>query len=194
MFIETLRSASVARIITLSFAVMLTVGLIFVVTDTLVGHEADEELVSQKDAALEILCELPDDQKKHISWGYVGAYRTSPGKTNSRIAFWQDDYDRFLSKAPDAAIVDFATIFTNENVVAVVRQLIEGKKSVADLSDAIGISEDDVEEAVKLLIDSQLAAQTEDNRIEPKNDVGSFFLNFVSMTTVHLGHIKTKDK
>lgn len=194
MFIATLRRWRIARFITLSFAVTLTLGLIFVVTNTLVGHEADEELVSQKNAALKILCKIPDDQRKHISWGYVGAYRTSPGKTNSRIAFWQDDYDRFLSKAPDAAIVDFATIFTDENVVAVVRQLVAGKKSVADLSDAIGISEDDVEEAIKLLIDSQLAARTEDNRIEPKNDVGSFFLNFVSMTTVHLEHIKSEDK
>ncbi len=126
--------------------------------------------------------------------GYVGAYRTSPGKTNSRIAFWQDDYDRFLSKAPDTAIVDFATIFTNENVVAVVRQLVGGKKSIVDLSEAIGISEDEIREAVKLLIDSQLASWTEDNRIEPKNDVGSFFLNFVSMTTVHLGHIKSEER
>ncbi len=194
MLIKTLIRGHFARYITLFFAVTLTIGLIFVVTNTLVGHEADEELVSQKDAALEVLCELPDDQKKHISWGYVGAYRTSPGRTNSRIAFWQDDYDRFLSKAPDAAIVDFATIFTNKNVVAVVRQLVEGKKSIADLSEVIGVSEGEIEEAVKALIDSQLAARTEDNRIEPKNDVGSFFLNFVSMTTVHLGHIKSEDR
>lgn len=194
MFIETLRRWRIARFITLSFAIMLTLGLIFVLTNTLVGHEADEDLVSQKNAALKILCELPDDQRKHISWGYVGAYRTSPGKTNSRIAFWQDDYDRFLSKVPDIAIVDFATIFTNENVVAVVRQLVGGNKSIADLSETIGISEDEIREAVKTLIDSQLAARTEDNRIEPKNDVSSFFLNFVSMTTVHLGHIKSEER
>ncbi len=194
MFIETLRRVRFAHKITLFFAVTLTIGLLFVATNTLVGDEADEELVSDKNAALKKLCELPDDQKKHISWGYVGAYRTSSNKTNSRIAFWQDDYDRFLSKAPDAAIVDFATIFTNENVVAVVRQLVEGKKSVAELSEVIGITEDEIEEAIKSLIDSQLAARTDDNRIEPKNDVGSFFLNFVSMTTVHLGHIKSEDR
>lgn len=192
MFIETLRRWRIDRFITLSFAVMLTLGLIFVLTNTLVGHEADEELVSQKNAALKKLCELPDDNRKHISWGYVGAYRTSSSGTNSRIAFWQDDYDRFLSKAPDADIVNFAMIFTNQNVVAVVRQLVEGKKTEAELSESTGITEDEIVKAVQLLIDSKLAARTKDNRIEPKNDVGSFFLNFVSMTTVHLGNIKPK--
>lgn len=194
MSFKDLKNTRITRLFTFFFAAILTMGLLFAVTNTLVGHEADEELVSQKNDALKKLCELPDDQKKRISWGYVGAYRTAPGKTNSRIAFWQDDYDRFLSKAPDADIVNFATIFTDQNVVAVVRQLVEGKKSITELSDSIKISEDDVEKAVTTLIDSKLAARTDDNRIEPKNDVGSFFLNFVSMTTVHLGHTKSEDR
>ena len=42
-------------------------------------------------------------------------------------------------------------------------------------------------------MEATLVARTEDNRIEPKNDVVSFFLNFVSMTIVHLGHIKPKN-
>ncbi len=69
MYIGTLRRWRITRFITLSFAVMLTIGLIFVVPNTLVGHEADGELVSQKNVVLKILCELPDDQRKHISWG-----------------------------------------------------------------------------------------------------------------------------
>ena len=36
-----------------------------------------------------------------------------------------------------------------------------------------------------------LVVRTEDNLITPHNDAISFFLNFVSMTTVHLGHIKS---
>ncbi len=192
MSIKTFTRICTTRLITFSIAITVTIGLLLVVTNTLVGHETDEELVSQKNAALKKLCELPDDNKKHISWGYVGAYRTSSNRTNSRIAFWQDDYDRFLSKVPDADIVNFATIFTNQNVVAVVRQLVEGKKTEAELSESTGITEAEIEIAVQLLIDSKLAARTKDNRIEPKNDVGSFFLNFVSMTTVHLGNIKPK--
>lgn len=192
MFIKVAKHGQFARLITFSFAVTLTVGLLFAVTNTLVGHESDEELVSEKNEALKKLCELPDDKKKHISWGYVGAYRTSSNTTNSRIAFWQDDYDRFLSKAQDADIVSFATIFTDQTVVAVVRQLVEGKKSVSELSEATEMAEDEIEKSVQSLIDSKLAARTKDNRIEPKNDVGSFFLNFVSMTTVHLGNIKPK--
>lgn len=191
MSIKTSTRIRTTRLITFSIAIALTIGLFLVGTNTLVGHEADEELVSEKNAALKKLCELPDDNRKHISWGYVGAYRTSSSKTNTRIAFWQDDYDRFLSKAPDADIVNLATIFTNQNVVAVVRQLVEGKKTLSELSESTGIAEDEIEKAVQSLIDSKLAARTKDNRIEPKNDVGSFFLNFVSMTTVHLGNIKS---
>ena len=43
------------------------------------------------------------------------------------------------------------------------------------------------------VIDAKLAIHTEDNRIEPKNDAVPFFLHFVSMTIVHLGHIKPKN-
>ena len=128
--------------------------------------------------------------KGEIAWGYVGAYRTAPGKTNSRTAFWRNDLDDFLSKAPDDKIVNLATIFTNPTLVAVLRELVESKKSVADLAKDSDISESEIEKAVTLLIDSQLAARTEDNLIESKNDATSFFLNFVSMTIVHLGHIK----
>ena len=39
-------------------------------------------------------------------------------------------------------------------------------------------------------MDATLVERTEDDLIEPKNDAVSFFLNFVSMTIVHLGHIK----
>ena len=42
--------------------------------------------------------------------------------------------DSFLSSAPDAEIAKLATFFTNPTVVAVLRQLVSGKKSVADLA------------------------------------------------------------
>ena len=144
----------------------------------------------QKGEALQTLCQLPESAERPISWGYVGGYRTAPSKTTSRIAFWSDNVDNFLSKAPDADIVNLANLFTNRTVVAVLRQLVEGKKSVADLVEGCGISESEVEKAVASLMDATLVARTEDNRIEPKNDAVSFFLNFVSMTIVHLGHIK----
>ena len=144
----------------------------------------------QKGEALQTLCQLPESADRPISWGYVGGYRTSPGKTSGRIAFWSDSIDNFLSKAPDADIVNLASLFTNTTVVAVLRQLVEGGKSVADLVEGGSFSENEVEKAVALLMDATLVARTEDDLIEPKNDVISFFLNFVSMTIVHLGHIK----
>ena len=144
----------------------------------------------QKGEALQTLCQLPEGAERPISWGYVGGYRTSPGKTSGRIAFWSDSIDNFLSKAPDADIVNLASLFTNAIVVAVLRQLVEGKKSVEDLVEGCDFSENEVEKAVTSLMDATLVTRTEDNRIEPKNDAVSFFLNFVSMTIVHLGHIK----
>jgi len=145
---------------------------------------------SRKSEALKTLCCLPMGAERPIGWGYVGGYRTSPGKLTGRIAYWLDNIDNFLSKAPDADIVNLARLFTNPTVVAVLRQLVEGKQSVAELARACGLSESEVEKAVALLMGAPLVARTTDNLIEPKNDAISFFLNFVSMTIVHLGHIK----
>ena len=91
----------------------------------------------QRSEALNTLCHLPVDVERQISWGYLGAYGTPPNKTNKRVAFWSDNIDHFLSNAPDADIAEFANIFTNPTVVAVLRQLVDGKKSIADLGGGI---------------------------------------------------------
>ena len=144
----------------------------------------------QRSEALRTICDLPLDAERPISWGYAGGYRPAPGQTRERVAFWSTNIDSFLSKAPDADIVNLANLFTNPIIVAVLRQLVEGKKSVADLAQACNISESEIENAVALLIDETLVARRENNLIESKNDAFSFFLNFVSMTIVHLGHTK----
>lgn len=147
----------------------------------------------QRSEALKTLCQLPISDERQIAWGYVGGYRTSPGSTKARVAFWLSNIDNFLSKAPDADIVNLASLFTNSTVVAILRQLVEGKKSVTDLAKRSGISESEIEKAVALLMDETLVARTADNLIESKNDAFSFFLNFVSMTIVHLGHIRPEN-
>ena len=91
----------------------------------------------QRSEALQTICHLPVEAERQISWGYLGAYGTPPNKINKRIAFWSTDIDSFLSKAPDADLVNFASLFTNPVVVAVLRQLVEGKKSVADLAKGV---------------------------------------------------------
>ena len=147
----------------------------------------------ERSEALQTICHLPVDAERQISWGYLGAYGTPPNKTNKRIAFWSTDLDSFLSKAPNADLVNFASLFTNPTVVAVLRQLVEGKKSVADLAQACNTSESEIEKAVALLMDEILVERTADNFIKPKNDAVSFLLNFVSMTIVHLGHIRPEN-
>ena len=145
----------------------------------------------ERSDALKILCQLPSDAESQISWGYVGGYRTSLGSTKARVAYWTTSVDNFLSKAPDADIVNLASLFTNPTVVAILRQLVDGKKSVADLAKGSGISENEIEKAVALLMNETLVARSEDNLIESKNDAFSFFLNLVSMTIVHLGHTES---
>ena len=152
--------------------------------------ESEESPKDEKSQALKTLCRLHDSDEREISWGYVGGYRTSPSKTTARVAFWGDNLDNFLTKAPDPEIVNLASLFTNPTIIAVLRQLVEGKKSVEDLANDCGISENEIENAVDTLMEATLVARTENDLIEPKNDVVSFFLNFVSMTIVHLGHIK----
>ena len=155
--------------------------------------EFEALLESEKSEALKTLCRLPVSADRPISWGYVGAYRTVPGQMATRIASWSDNIDNFLSQAPDTEIVNLASLFTNPTIIVVLRQLVEGKRSIADLANRCGISESGIEKAVETLMDATLVARTEDNLIEPKNDAVSFFLNFVSMTIVHLGHIKPEN-
>jgi len=155
--------------------------------------ESDAFLAARRNDALETLRRVPYDAERPISWGYVGGYRTSPGKMSGRVAFWSDNIDNFLSKAPDADIVNLASLFTNPTIIAILRQLVEGKRAIADLAKACDVQESEIEKAVETLMDATLVARTEDGLIEPKNDAVSFFLNFVSMTIVHLGHIKPEN-
>ena len=158
-----------------------------------IAAESDAFLASRRNEALETLRRVPYDAERPISWGYVGGYRTSPGKMSGRVAFWSDNIDNFLSKAPDADIVNLASLFTNPTIIAVLRQLVEGKRSVSDLAKGCGLPESEIEKAVETLMDATLVERTENDLIEPKNDAVSFFLNFVSMTIVHLGHIKLEN-
>jgi len=145
----------------------------------------------EKSEALRTLCRLPITTERPISWGYIGGYRTAPGQIRQRMAFWSSSIDNFLSNAPDIEIAEFANLFTNPTVIAVLRQLVEDEKSVADLAQVSGIPESEVKETVETLMKATLVLSTEDNLIKPHNDAVSFFLNFVSMTTVHLGHTKS---
>ena len=141
---------------------------------------------SDKRAALNALLQLSHDAKDPITWCYAGAYRAASGQQSSRGSVWTTSTDKFLSRAPDAEIVKLAKYFTNPTVVAVLRQLVSGKRSVADLANGCGISESEMEETVTLLIDGALVKRTEDDFIEPKNDAVFYFLNFVGMVTVYL--------
>ena len=152
----------------------------------IIADESDAFLDTEKKEAISTLCRFPHNAESPMAWSYGGAYRTPSGKRSTRFSLWTDSIDNFLSRTPDAAIANLASIFANPTVVAVLRQLVEEKKSVTDLANGCGISKGEIEKAVKTLIDAKLAARTEDNLIEPKNDAVFYFLNFVGMTRVHL--------
>ena len=151
-----------------------------------IADESDAFLNAEKREAMSTLCRLPHNAERPITWGYGGGYRTAAGKMSKRISFWSDSIDNFLSRTPDAAIANLASIFANPAVVAVLRQLVEGKRSVEDLANGCDTSEGEIEKALETLIEAKLADRTEDNLIEPKNDAVFYFLNFVGMTRVHL--------
>ena len=143
-----------------------------------IAAESDAFLASRRNEALETLRRVPYDVERPISWGYVGGYRPTPGNMTSRVAFWEDNIDNFLSKAPDADIVNLASLFTDPTIIAVLRQLVEGKRSVADLAKVCDVQESEIEKAVETLMDATLVARTENDLIEPKNDVCLFFPEF----------------
>ena len=151
-----------------------------------VADESDAFLNTEKKEAVSTLCRLPHNAESPIAWSYGGSYRTPSGNRSRRFSLWTDSIDNFLSRTPDAAIANLASLFTNPIVVGVLRQLVEGKRSVEDLSKGCDTSKGEIEKAVKTLIEAKLAALTEDNLIEPKNDAVFYFLNFVGMTRVHL--------
>ena len=147
---------------------------------------SDASTDPDKKQALEALLRLPHSAKDPITWCYAGAYHAASGQRSSRGSIWSDSINNFISKAPDAEIVNLAKYFTNPTVVAVLRQLVEGKKSVGDLANGCGISESEMEKTVALLIDGSLVNRTEDDLVEPKNDAVFYYLNFVGMTRVYL--------
>ena len=153
---------------------------------TTIASDANASIDLGRRDALNALLRLPSDAQDQITWCYAGAYRAPSGQRSSRGSIWTTSTDKFISKAPDAEIVKLAKYFTNPTVVAVLRQLVEGKKSVTDLANGCGISESEMEETVALLIDGALVKCTEDDLIEPKNDAVFYFLNFVGMVTVYL--------
>ena len=151
-----------------------------------IADESDAFLDAEKKEAISTLCRLPHNAENPIAWSYGGAYRTPSGKNSKRFSLWTDSIDNFLSRTPDAEIANLAGIFANPTVIAILRQLVEGKKSVEDLVQECDTSEGEIEKTVATLIDVKLAVRTEDNLIEPKNDAVFYFLNFVGMTRVHL--------
>ena len=151
-----------------------------------ISDESDAFLDAEKKEAISTLCRLPHNAENPIAWSYGGAYRTPSGKNSKRFSLWTDSIDNFLSRTPDAEIANLAGIFANPTVIAILRQLVEGKKSVEDLVKECDTSEGEIEKTVATLIDVKLAVRTEDNLIEPKNDAVFYFLNFVGMTRVHL--------
>ena len=148
--------------------------------------DSDASTDSDKKQALDALLQLSHHVKDPITWCYAGAYQASPGQRSSRGSVWTTNVDHFLSFAPDAEIVKLATFFTNPTVVAVLRQLVAGKKSVTDLANDCSISESEMEETVEMLAEGALVKRTEADLIEPKNDAVFYFLNFVGMVTVYL--------
>ena len=150
-----------------------------------IASNANASIDLGKRDALDALLRLRSDAKDPITWCYAGAYRAASGQRSSRGSIWTTSTDKFLSNAPDAEIVNLAKYFTNPTIVAVLRQLVEGKKSVSDLANGCGISESEMEETVAL-IEGALVKRTDDSLIEPKNDAVFYFLNFVGMVTVYL--------
>ena len=148
--------------------------------------DSDASTDSDKKQALDALLQLSHHVKDPITWCYAGAYQAAPGQRSSRGSVWTTNVDHFLSFAPDAEIMKLATFFTKPTVVAVLRQLVAGKKSITDLANDCGISESEMEETVEMLADGALVKRTEDDLIEPKNDAVFYFLNFVGMVTVYL--------
>ena len=141
---------------------------------------------SKKNDPLAGLLRILDDSDNIIRWGYGGAYRAASGKSLRRGSIWTYDIDVFLSKAPNAEIVNLASFFTNPTVVSVLRQLVKGNRSVKDLADGCGIFKSEMEKSVEALIKGNLAIRTDDDLIEPKNDAIFYYLNFVGMTKVYL--------
>lgn len=151
-----------------------------------IADESDAFLMAEKREAVSTLCRLPQNAEEPIAWCYGGSYRTTGGKKSNRFSLWTTSVDNFLSSVPDAAIANLASLFTNPTIVAILRQLVEGKKSVEALAKGCDTSVRETEKAVETLIDATLAARGEDNCIEPKHDAVFYFLNFVGMTRVHL--------
>ena len=75
-----------------------------------IAAKSDASTNREKKDALSTLVQLPDDAEDQITWGYAGAYHAPSGHRSRRGSFWTNSVDEFLSRAPDAEIVNLGTI------------------------------------------------------------------------------------
>ena len=152
-----------------------------------VQREEDRWLDESRKAAGRAITQLPTGSQNPITWGIVGGYRIGDGADKRRISTWSSDsIDGFLNRVSNGEIAHFAGLFTDSTAVAVVRKLVHGQCTVAELRKNC---ED--ESALAKALDHLEACHMitrEDDLVEPVKDAITYFLTFLSMCILYQGH------
>lgn len=161
-----------------------------------------DSLHQEKMVAARTICRLPVNEENPITWGIIGAYRLDHAPDNQRISlnqkgkisFWSSSVDEYLNLAPDMEIANLAKNFTNPIVITVLKRLVKGQSSVAELAKLCDVSESELDNALEPLIVAHLVVRKEDGVVETKH-FGAivFILTLVNMTALYLQHIKFKE-
>lgn len=157
-----------------------------------IQREDDIWLKASRSDASRTLTKLPTGAKSPITWGIVGGYRLNSGEDKRRIATWSmDSIDQYLDLVSDEEIANFATLFTDPVTVKLMRRLVRGKTTVAELATMCN-GEANLEEVVTRLETCNLITRDGDDSVIPGKDAVTFLLTFVAMATIYMDLNRSK--
>jgi transposase/DNA-binding HxlR family transcriptional regulator len=147
---------------------------------------------AERKAAFDIICRLPSDAENPITWGFAGAYRYGNRGKKGRVSFWSSSIDEYINAVTDSEVSDFASMFTNRIAINVLKQLIEGQKSVAELAKVCGITDGKMNQTLEPLIAANLVHRKEGDVIKAEYDALAYILTLVNITRLYAEHLKSE--
>ncbi|NKB66819.1 MAG: sigma-70 family RNA polymerase sigma factor [Candidatus Latescibacteria bacterium] len=160
-----------------------------------INWEDNHWLSQARSSAGQTITKLPTDQENPVVWGLAGAYRLGAKVNKRRLSFMSyDDIDEYLATNQDVDIARFAALFADPAAVGVIRQLVKGPRSAAELTKGTGIEPDALERVLEGLVEALLVRRGDDGRIEPVKDTVPYFMTLISLSQLYRVQIGELDK
>ena len=160
----------------------------------LIHLEDNSKFHDEKMAAASVITRLPSDDDNPITWGIVGAYRLGVGRRSGRVAIWSKSMDDFLDLAQDDDIANVGSLFSDSITATILKQLVKGKRTVAQLAKQAGEPKAATEQALARMEQEGLVTRDSRGRVEPHTDAITILLTLINLSDMYQLNMKPKDQ